>query len=261
MIRILKEKGLSTRFQILVEIAAQQPNVQQKDIARRLQVTPQAISEYMDELIGEGMISSQGRSKYTVTQEGLDWVLRQFRDLEGYSSFIRKTVSDIAISAAIAADNLAAGQRVGLEMREGLLYAVADENAQAGGTAISNVLKGEDVGITTIEGIIPIKKGTVTILRVPGIREGGSRAVDLIKLKKEVATASLLGAIGPEAVIALRRTGLQARYLFGVNEAAVEAAHRGISFTVVCASDSVSELIQRLDDAQLEYRLLDMRSS
>lgn len=261
MSRILKEKGLATRFQILIEIASRQPNIQQKDIARQLQVTPQAISEYIEELISEGMVSSQGRSKYTVTQEGLDWVLRHFRELESYSTFVRKTVSNITISAAIAADNLAAGQKVGLEMREGMLYATVDEQAEAHGIAISNVLKDEDIGVTTIEGIIPIRKGSVKILRIPGIREGGSRAVDLLKLKKEVAGASLIGAIGPEPLIALRRTGITPHYLFGVKEATVEAAHKGLSFTVACVSDDVPELIQMLDTAQLEYSLLDMRAA
>ncbi len=259
MTEILRGKGLATRFQILIAIASQQPNIQQKDIARQLQVTPQAISEYIEELIREGMISSRGRSKYTVTQKGLDWVLRQFRDLESYSSYVKKTVTNITTSPAIADGNLSAGQKVNLEMRDGLLYATAAGSSEAHGITISNADSGEDTGITRIEGIIPIKKGTVTILRVPDIRDGGSRGVNLNKLKKESENASLLGAVGLEALIALRRIGMHPHYLFGVKEATVEAAQRGISFTVVCASDNVPELIQMIDNAQLEYRLIDMR--
>ena len=47
---ILKQRNLSVKFQILVEIAENQPNVQQKDIARKLELTNQAISEYFQEL-------------------------------------------------------------------------------------------------------------------------------------------------------------------------------------------------------------------
>jgi putative transcriptional regulator len=42
MVEILQNKNSATRFQILVEIAASGPNIQQKDIATKLGVTPQA---------------------------------------------------------------------------------------------------------------------------------------------------------------------------------------------------------------------------
>ena len=47
MVEILRNKNLATRFQILVEIARSGPNIQQRDIAGKLGVTPQAISEYI----------------------------------------------------------------------------------------------------------------------------------------------------------------------------------------------------------------------
>lgn len=43
MVEILRNKNVATRFQILVEIAAMQPTIQQKDIARRLDVIGNAI--------------------------------------------------------------------------------------------------------------------------------------------------------------------------------------------------------------------------
>ncbi len=45
MAEVLRNKNLLTKFQILVELAANQPNIQQRDIARRLNITPQAITE------------------------------------------------------------------------------------------------------------------------------------------------------------------------------------------------------------------------
>ena len=41
MVEILQNKNSATRFQILVEIAASGPNIQQKSIAAKLDVTPQ----------------------------------------------------------------------------------------------------------------------------------------------------------------------------------------------------------------------------
>jgi len=48
---ILRSKREATRFQILVEIAEHQPSVRQQEIAEILGVTPQAVSEYIRELV------------------------------------------------------------------------------------------------------------------------------------------------------------------------------------------------------------------
>jgi len=80
MAQILQDKSLATKFQILVEIAAGQPDIQQKDIARRLNVTPQWVSEYIVRLVEDGWVISEGRSKYRVTNEGVNWLLKALED-------------------------------------------------------------------------------------------------------------------------------------------------------------------------------------
>ena len=123
MVQVLRNKNLATKFQILVEIVANQPNIQQRDIAQRLNVTPQAVSEYIKGLIKEGLLTSQGRSRYKVTTDGVNWVLRALRELRDYTSLVAKAVANISISAAVAECNLSQGQTVGLRMKDGLLYA------------------------------------------------------------------------------------------------------------------------------------------
>ena len=56
MSSVLQSKRESSRFQILVEIAAHQPNLRQKEVAESLGVTPQAISEYIKELVADGLV-------------------------------------------------------------------------------------------------------------------------------------------------------------------------------------------------------------
>ena len=53
---ILRSKREVTRLQILVEIAEHQPAVRQQEIADKLGVTPQAVSEYIRELADDGMV-------------------------------------------------------------------------------------------------------------------------------------------------------------------------------------------------------------
>ncbi len=62
---ILRSKKESTRFQILVEIAAHQPDVRQKEIADKIGITPQGVSEYIRELVSEGLLYSIVRNVST----------------------------------------------------------------------------------------------------------------------------------------------------------------------------------------------------
>jgi len=258
MAQILQDKSLATKFQILVEIAAGQPDIQQRDIAKKLNVTPQAISQYMEELAKDYLILSDGRSKYRVTKEGIDWVLKSFRDLQSYCNFVKKTVTNITVCAAVAGSDISLGQEVGLEMNDGLLFATDAVGREAKGIAVSDAKKGEDVGISNIKGIVPLEMGKVTILKVPGIQEGGSRSVDLTLLKKETSEKEVISVIGIESLIALKKIGINPRYFYGVKEALVETAYSGLSSIVVCVDDEIPGLLQRLEGEHLNYRLLDM---
>jgi putative transcriptional regulator len=260
MAQILQSKNLATKFQILLEIAAKQPNIQQKDIAQKLKITSQAVSEYVKELIKDGWLSSQGRSRYRVTREGIDWILRMARQLQSYSSFVSKVVTDISISAAIADSDLSAGQQVSLYMKEGLLFAsgiISSEGAR--GIVVSAVKKGEDVGVSSVEGVIKLEPGKITIGKVPTVQRGGSGNTDLARLKEETKQERLIGVIGIEALVALRRAGVKPDYLHGVREAAIEAAYSGLPFLLICTEAEVSILAQSLEEENLDYKVIDLR--
>jgi predicted transcriptional regulator len=47
-------------------------------------------------------------------------------------------------------------------------------------------------------------------------------------------------------------------YLYGVREAAIEAAYCGLPFLIVCAEDVVSAVVQRLEEENLDYRTVDL---
>jgi putative transcriptional regulator len=260
MAQILKSKNLATKFQIMVEIAAHQPNIQQKDIAPRLGITSQAVSEYIRELIKDGWLSSEARSRYKVTNEGVDWILQMSRQLHSYAWFVSKAVADISTTAAIADSDLSAGQPAALYMKDGLLFASrVTSHRAAKGTTVTEAKKGQDVGIRNIEGVIKLEPAKMLIGSVPNVEDGGSGRTDLIRLKKEAKKARLVGVIGTEALVALTQTGVKPHYLHGVREAAIEAAYCGLPFLVVCSEDNVSILVQRLQEENLDYSIVDLR--
>jgi len=260
MAQILQSKNLATKFQIMVEVAAHQPNVQQKDIAQRLGITSQAVSEYVKELIKDGWLSSEGRSRYRVTKEGVDWILQMSRQLHSYAWFVSKAVADISTTTAIADSELSAGQPASLYMKDGLLFASRIIRGKgAKGTTVTEAKKGQDVGIRNIEGVIKLEPAKVMIGSVPNVQDGGSQSTDLARLKRTAKEAKLLGVIGTEALVALVQIGVKPDYVHGVREAAVEAAYCGLPFLVVCSEDNISILVQRLEEENLDYNIVDLR--
>lgn len=256
---LLRSMNLMTKFQILVEIAQYQPDVQQRDIAKRLGLSVQAISDYVGELTKDGWIETHGRSKYRITKEGVGWLMKGVREWESYSRSMHSAIKGIAASAAIAKDELAEGQRVGLVMRDGLLFATRRAHSEAHGITICDAHAGEDVGVIDIEGIVPLKLRPVTILRHPSIRNGGSRQANLKSLKERVKDKQFIGAVGLESLVSLRKQQIEASCFYGVQDAVIEAARSGLSTVVVCVDDAVSELVARLEEKRMDYEIAEIR--
>ena len=258
MTRVLQDKSTATKLQILIEIAAGQPDIQQKDIAKKLNITPQWVSEYIIKLIEDGWVTTDGRSKYRVTTEGVDWLLKMMREMKDYLLIAEKIVRNITICAAIADSDMVKGQPVGLMMKEGLLHADVPAQQNCRGVAVTDARAGEDIGISKIEGIVELEEGKITILKIPGIRRGGSRSADLVRLSKELSGEKIIGAIGIEALIALKQIHIEPQYVYGTKEAIVIVAQNGLSSIVVCVDDEVPDLLQVLGEKHLGYKLLEL---
>jgi putative transcriptional regulator len=260
MIEVLKNKNVTTKFQILVEIANSGPSIQQRDIAKKLDITPQAVSDYIAQLIKENLLVSEGRSSYRVTNEGVNWIIKTLRELSGYIDYIQQAVTNISICTAIAESDLEESQKVGLMMKDGLLFATSNSSHEATGIAASSARAGEDVGITGIEGIVPLQIGKITILNVPEVQRGGSNKVDLAKLKGYVRKSSFTVSLGLESFAALRKTGAEF-YRYGAAEAAVEAAKSGLNPLVICVENEMSDLVTKLAIDKISYEIVDATKS
>jgi putative transcriptional regulator len=147
-------------------------------------------------------------------------------------------------------------------MKDGLLYASRVIRGKgAKGVAVTEAKKGQDVGIRNIEGVIKLEPAKVMIGKVSNVQDGGSRSTDLARLKREVKGVRLVGALGTEALVALRQIGVKPDYVHGVREAAIEAAYCGLSFLIVCSEDKVSILVPRLEEENLDYEIIDLRKN
>jgi putative transcriptional regulator len=252
----LEDKRTATRLRVLVEIADRQPAVSQGEIAEAVGVTSQAVSEYIRDLVADGYVEKEARSRYSVTKEGVDWLFQQAKDLRRYADHVTDDVLEsVQEDAAIATEAVADGETVTLSLREGLLHATPGDEGPATGVATTDAAAGEDVSVTGFEGVMEIEPGRVTVVQVPLARSGGSGAVETDALASVCADADVVVAAGVEAVVALRTADVAIETSFAAGEVAAAAAARGLDATVVATADLVGRVTDALRDGDVLYEV------
>ena len=255
---ILRSKRETTRFQVLVEIAEHQPSVRQQEIAEKLGVTPQAISEYIRSLVEESYISAEGRGRYYITHKGVEWVLNNAEILESFARHVRRDIIHQVVTwAAIADSNLKKGDAVGVYMKKGWLYA-GKKPQTAMGMVAADAKEGDDVGVARLAGIIAHTEGTVTIAKVPRVERGGSRTIDTAALSRIAENAELVGAVGLEAYLALKKADVKPDMFYGAREGVIEAAFHGLHCLILIVDEEFTDFLKRLETAGLSYTIADL---
>jgi len=256
----LTSKSEITRFRVLVEVAENQPAVSQAEIADAIGLTPQAVSEYISGLADEGLVDKRGRGRYRITKEGADVVLSRAEELESFVEHVTdEVVGRVYVDTAVSEGDVTEGDEVSLRMRDGLLHAAPSEEPEPPrARAVTDAAEGEDVGVAEFDGIIELDRGTVDVLRVPSVEDGGGAAVDAESLASEVDGPVF--AVGTEAVVALREAGVEPRR-FGVARAAVEASRNGVSSTVVAVEGRVGAVTDELGSEGVGYDVSDAGGS
>jgi putative transcriptional regulator len=255
---VLQSKRSATQYQILVEIADQQPAVNQQEIADAINVTPQAVSDYLKGLIEAGYVEKHGRGRYEITKEGVDWLISQtdtLRDLVEHVS--TEVIGQVETETAIAATAIEVGQTVSLTMREGVLRAMAGDTGSATAVAITDAESGQDVGITSVEGVVEYDLGAVTVVSVPQIQSGGSDAAGAIDLTDLAATHDLIAAAGTEALVAARTAGIELDARFGTQQAVQEGAIKGLDVLLLATADELSAHTDMLREGSISYEVVD----
>lgn len=258
MVDVLDNKRAATRFRILVQIAERQPAVSQGEIAADVGVTSQAVSEYIRDLVDDGLVEKEGRSRYRVTNEGVDWLFTTADDVRRFADHVTGDVLDAMSEAAyIATDDIEEGETVTLFVRDGLLHAESGDDGPATGVATTDAEAGTDVGVTSFEGVMELDPGSVTVLQVPAVRTGGSRAIADDFITETCDGADLVVATGVEAVVACRQAGTEPAVNFAGGEVAADAAERGLEVVAVVTIDSVGRVTDALRDAGVAYEVLE----
>jgi len=249
---LLRDKGEFTKFQILFEIMRKQPHIKQKDIADALGITIQAVSKYFKKLSKEGFLEAGSeRADYRLTAKATAKLRDDLRNLENYVLSIKHEMKIERSLPALATQPVKAGDEVGIIMKEGIMYTVARDNPTtvAKGTAMTDANAGEDLGLKNLRGKVKLKQGKILIVKLPSIRRGGSRVVDLTKVKAfyDEFKPDRVGVMGAVGRAVLNKLGLKADIEFGISSAAAIAASRGLNVLVLVVGRMVNRMIEEID--------------
>jgi putative transcriptional regulator len=254
LVDVVANKRTATRFRILVEIAERQPAVSQGEIADAVGVTSQAVSEYIRELVEDGFVEKEGRSRYRVTNDGVDWLFQSATDVRRFADRVTEDVlGNVQEDAYVAAADVSEGETVSLTVEDGLLHARPGDDGDATGVATADAEAGDVVGVTGFEGVIDLDPGHVTVYHVPPIRTAPVEPIDALETADSMPP--IVAAAGVEAVAALRASGAEPTTHFAPGAVAADAASRGLDAAVVATTDTVGRVTDALRDAGVSYEV------
>ncbi|MCX9012842.1 MAG: ATP-binding cassette domain-containing protein [Candidatus Methanoperedens sp.] len=164
----------------------------------------------------------------------------------------------MSIRCAIAGCDISAGDEVCLEMNDGMLVAGKDPSGVAG-KAVFGGRKGEDIAVKDVSGDLHALAGSITVIRVPGVMEGGSRAVNLEKVSSIInGQVQKIGAMGTSAKVLMNRTGLKCDFEFDVIQSGILAALRGFNVTIFASGGMADRAIEKVKERKIKFSCFEL---
>ena len=164
---------------------------------------------------------------------------------------------------AIAKENLEKDDIVGLFMEDGVLYAHKKEE-NATGVVLDDAEEDMDVALTNLTGIIDMNVGEVTVINVPTIKDGGSKASDLELIKnvydkgtnsgEEIDKIAVAGTVSRAIV---KKLGLSIDIEYAAPQATANAARKGLNVLAICVGDMSKAFTRELENEKIKYNIID----
>jgi putative transcriptional regulator len=232
--------------------------VKQKDVADAVGITVQAVSKHFKSLVRDGLLEvGSERADYRLTPYATERLDDYLKSLSGYTARIKSELKIERLLPALATRRVKAGENVGIIMKEGVLYAVRKDHrdAEAWGIAAQDAEVGEDVGLRDVQGRVKTRNGRVVMVRLPSMREGGSRMVDLGMVRRvyEEFKPDRIGVIGVVGRAVLNKLRLRADFDFGTTRATALAAERGLNVFVLVVGRMVNRVIEEIDATNMRH--------
>ena len=158
------------------------------------------------------------------------------------------------IRCAVAGCDVSAGDEVSLEIKDGMLVACKGSKGVKG-KAVFGANEGEDIAVKDVTGNLQQLAGNITIIRVPGIVEGGSRAADMDKVQDILNKNKYrkIGAMGTSAKVLVNKTGIRCDFEFDVIQSGILAALRGFDVCIFASGGMAGRVIGKVKERGVKY--------
>ena len=121
-----------------------------------------------------------------------------------------------------------------------------------------------DVSLTNLTGIIDMSVGEVTVIIVPTIKDGGSKAcdLDLIKNVYDKGTNSgepidKVAVAGTVSRAVTKKLGIPIDIEFAAPQATANAARKGLNVIAICVGDMSKAFIRELEAEKIKFNIID----
>jgi putative transcriptional regulator len=262
--RILRDLRLSTKVLILLQMV-KEPGLGQRDLAAILDVTPQAVSDYLKHMEEEALIEREGREARP-TMVGFQFLQEHLQELGDFAFQAMRDVNVINSCAAIAGEDLKEGEPVVLELEDGYIVARKGKWGPSTGVAGRDAKKGEDLAVRELEGMLEYTSGSVSLVALPSAIEGGTTKIDIAALKDVMkgTDPDVVAAVDPVGVVAARIAEVDVDIYYGVDRATVDAALRGLDVTVLGGRDTIGDVVEAIgahndrSETNIDYSLIEL---
>jgi putative transcriptional regulator len=245
-VQALRNKSLGTRLLLLHELL-QRDHGKLATIADALDITVQAVSEYMRKLEEEGL-ASFSNGAYRPGTKGIQFLHDHFLELETWVRDSMRTLRIVQRTLALAGTPVAEGDAVGLFMENGRLVAKARADSPSKGVALTQATSGDAVLVGDLNGIVALKPGRITVLKVPPPGQTSRATIDKVKAAAKKDEGARVAALDAQGFALAARAGLRVEFEFGAAEAALDAAVKGCDVLAIGTEESAPLLVAKVEE-------------
>jgi putative transcriptional regulator len=223
---------------------------QLRSVAAAMGTTVQATSHTFRSLARRGLAELRN-GRYRPTVAGVAWMHSALGAAEEDLKERLERLHIVRTTYAVAAGPVAEGAPVQLSVVDGTLSARGGASGGSRGVARHRAGTGELVEVTDLEGIVPLRRGTVRVVVLPSERLRDPTLGTALARLVRASGPGLLAAHGPVAFHTLSRAVRdRAVVRFGVAGAVAEATPLGVDCTVVALDRDLPRLLNQLDGPQ-----------
>jgi len=245
--KLLRNKTLSTQVLILYELYTRHYS-KLAPLAQKLNVTQQAISEYITKMKTQGLVQRVDR-QYKPTVKGISLLQQEILSLKEFTDDCMQHLLLITNCIAIAATPIKKGQTVYLYMDNGWLYASTNHQSSSTGTALSSVEPHDAIPVGNLKGILDHSTGKISFfsLRDPFIPTKQPFDIEQIKQQFKNTPVDAIAILDPMGKIISKNIGVKPDITYGGIHAVIDAAERGVNVVVIGYKQTIQNAITYLN--------------